>query len=46
MISAQEPTLNPDLLSRALQQLQPDLAPDFARFTRVETYDSQMQIFR
>ena len=46
VISAQEPTLNPDLLSRALQQLQPDLAPDFARFTRVETYDSQMQIFR
>lgn len=46
VISAQEPTLNPDLLSKALQQLQPDLAPDFARFTRVETYDSQMQIFR
>ena len=46
VISAQEPTLNPDLLSRALQQLRPDLAPDFARFTRVETYDSQMQIFR
>ena len=46
VISAQEPTLNPDLLSRALQQLQPDLTPDFARFTRVETYDSQMQIFR
>lgn len=46
VISAQEPTLNPDLISRALQQLQPDLAPDFARFTRVETYDSQMQIFR
>ena len=46
VISAQEPTLNPDLLSRALTQLQPELAPDFARFTRIETYDSQMQIFR
>ena len=46
VISAQEPTLNPDLLSRALQQLQPDLAPDFARFTRIETYDSGMLLFR
>ncbi|MBR4393495.1 MAG: TIGR03936 family radical SAM-associated protein [Oscillospiraceae bacterium] len=46
VISAQEPTLNPDLLSKALQQLQPDLAPDHARFTRIETYDSQMRIFR
>ncbi|MBQ9663792.1 MAG: DUF2344 domain-containing protein [Oscillospiraceae bacterium] len=45
-ISAQEPTLNPDLLAAALRQLQPELAPDFAEFTRLETYDSEMQIYR
>lgn len=46
VISAQEPTLNPDLLVSALRQLRPELAPDFAEFTRLETYDSEMQIYR
>ena len=46
LISAQEPTLNPDLLSDALRQLQPELAPDFASFTRLETYDEGMEVFR
>ena len=46
LISAQEPTLNPELLAEALRQLAPDLAPDFAKFTRVETYDAQMRLFR
>lgn len=46
VISAQEPTLNPELLTEALRQLQPELAPDFAAFTRLETYDAQMCIFR
>ena len=45
-ISAQEPTLNPELLAEALRQKQPELAPDFARFTRTETYDAQMNIYR
>ena len=45
-ISAQEPTLNPDHLVAALQQLAPELAPDFAAFTRRETYTEDMQIFR
>ena len=45
-ISAQEPTLNPDLLAGALRQLRPELAPDFAEFTRTETYDAEMQIYR
>ena len=45
-ISAQEPTLNPDLLAGALRQLKPELAPDFAEFTRLETYDAQMQVYR
>ena len=48
VISAQEPTLklNPDLLPSALRQLCPDLAPDFAEFTRLETYDAEMRIYR
>ena len=46
VISAQEPTLNPALLADALQQLSPELAPDFAAFTRLETYTEDMQIFR
>ena len=46
VISAQEPTLNPELLWVALKQLNPDIAPDFAKFTRLETYDDKMEIFR
>ena len=46
VISAQEPTLNPALLEDALRQLSPELAPDFASFTRLETYKEDMQIFR
>lgn len=46
VISAQEPTLNPDLLPSALRQLCPELAPDYAEFMRLETYDADMQIYR
>lgn len=46
IISAQEPTLNPELLADALRQKAPELAPDFARFMRIETYDAQMKIYR
>ncbi len=46
VISAQEPTLNPELLVSALTQLAPELAPDFAEFTRTEVYDAGMKIFR
>ncbi len=46
VISAQEPTLNPELLAEALRQNAPELAPDFAKFTRLETYDAQMRIYR
>ena len=45
-ISAQEPTLNPELLISALRQLRPELTPDFAEFTRLETYDAEHNIFR
>ena len=46
VISAQEPTLNPELLAEALRQKAPVLAPDFAKFTRIETYDANMEIYR
>ncbi len=46
LISAQEPTLNPELLCEAPRQLAPALAPDFAKFTRIESFDADMQIFR
>lgn len=46
LISAQEPTLNPELLASALRQLAPELAPDFAEFTRLETYEENMSVFR
>ena len=46
VISAQEPTLNPELLVSALSQLAPQLAPDFAEFTRLEVYDAAMKVFR
>ena len=45
-ISAQEPTLNPDHLIQALRQLQPQHAPDFAEFTRLETYDAAGAVYR
>lgn len=46
VLSAQEPTLNPEHLVSALSQLAPDYAPDFAAFTRTQLYDSDMNVFR
>jgi radical SAM-linked protein len=46
VISAQEPTLNPGLLEDALKQKAPEIAPDFAKFTRLETYHENMEIYR
>ena len=46
VISAQEPTVNPDLMVHALEQLSPELKPDFAKFRRVEIYDADMGVFR
>lgn len=46
ILSAQEPTINPELLAEALRQLQPELAPDFASFTRIETWDADIRIYR
>ena len=46
VISAAEPTLNPELISGALRQLQPELAPDFAFYCRIETCQATGEIFR
>ena len=46
VISAQEPTLNPSLLADALSQKAPEIAPDFAKFTRLETYYENMEVYR
>lgn len=46
VISVNEPTVNPELLVAAVRQNAPELAPDFARFTRLEIYDENMGIFR
>ena len=46
VISAQEPTLNPENMINALRQLKPELVPDFAEFRRIEVYDAEMQVFR
>lgn len=45
-LSAQEPTMNPDNLVLALKQLAPELAPDFASFSRRQIYDADMNVFR
>ena len=46
VISVNEPTINPDLLVNALRQNAQELAPDFAKFKRLEIYDETMEIFR
>ena len=46
VVSAQEPTINPELLAEALRQLAPELAPDFAKITRIETYDADGKLYR
>lgn len=45
-VSVNEPTINPELLVKALQQNAPELTPDFAEFTRLEVYDENMGVFR
>lgn len=46
VLSAQNPTLNPDLLAETLRQLSPDIAPDFAEFRRLQIFDENMEVFR
>ncbi|MGE4485618.1 MAG: TIGR03936 family radical SAM-associated protein [Oscillospiraceae bacterium] len=46
VLTAQNPSLNPEHLVGALRQLRPDIAPDFAEFRRKAVYDKDMKIFR
>ena len=46
VISAQEPTLNPEHLVTALRQLDETIAPDFAAFRREEVYHEDGGVFR
>ncbi len=46
LISAQEPTLNPEHIISALRQLAPELCPDFAHFRRKQLFDIEMLPFK
>ena len=46
VISASEPTLNPELITAALRTLNPGIAPDFAAYERIEIYRPDMTVFR
>lgn len=46
VISATEPTLNPELITAALRVLNPDIAPDFAAYERIGIYRQDMTVFR
>ena len=43
---AQNPTLNPLLLSAAIERYLPEYKPDFAQCRRLEIYDAEMNVFR
>ena len=46
VVSAQEPSLNFRLIGDALRQHAPEIAPGYARFTRIETLDAGFEPFR
>ena len=46
LISAQEPTINPEHIISALRQLAPELCPDFAHFRRKQLFDIEMLPFK
>lgn len=46
VISAQDPTLNPELLIDAIKQYIPECLPDFDKFKRIEVFDENMKVFR
>ena len=45
-LSAQDPALSPAQLISAIDQLAPELSPDFTAFRRVEVRDSDLHPFR
>lgn len=46
VICAQEPSLNPQYLTKAIERHAPSCAPDFSWAHRVEVFDGEMQVFR
>lgn len=46
IISAQDPTLNPNYLITAIQKYCPEMVPDDASFRRVEIFDQDNVLFR
>ena len=46
LVSAQNPTLNPQSIADAIAQLMPSAAPETAKFKRLEIYDADMKEFR
>lgn len=46
IITAQNPSLNPDYLVAAIKAHLPTFTPDFAAFKRIEIYDGNHNIFR
>lgn len=46
VLSAQEPSINPESLISAIVRYAPDIKPDFAQFRRMEIYDKNMTVFR
>lgn len=45
-LTAQNPALNPEYLMAALRLKKPELAPNFAAFTRLELFDAALTLFR
>ena len=45
VVSAAEPVVNPDLLTAAVRQHRPEMAPSQARFCRVSLYEADMAEF-
>ena len=46
LVSAQNPSCNPQLLGNAIEAYLPDMKPDFVRIKRIEIYDEQGNLFR
>ena len=46
LVSAQNPSCNPQLLVNAIEHYLPEQKPDFARIKRLEIYDEQGNPFR
>ena len=46
VICAQNPALNPQYLTKAVERYLPECVPSFSTAHRVEIYDGDMQVFR